>query len=109
MSFENLMASIAVAQRDAGEQAVIRHLEAQGLVTPAQKATEPKLTEIAKAMQTRYSSALALHSGRARSANDWDALDDVKQLAWIAAAGEAVAQVAAMNATARSTALGLPE
>lgn len=108
MSYEHLMQSIAVAQRHAGEQAVIRHLEAQGLVTPAERSTDVQLIEIAKAMQTRYKNAVALHSGRARSANEWDALDDVKQLAWIAAAGEAVAQVVALNATARSRALGVP-
>lgn len=107
MSFEQLMQSIAFEQRDAGERAVIRHLEKQGLVTPAQKASEPRLTEIAQAIYCRYRNAMSLHCGQA--INEWDDLADVNQLAWIAAAGEAVAQVAAMNATARFTALGAPD
>ena len=105
MIHQSFAESMRVSQRDAGEQAVIRHLEARGLVMPAQRANDTQLSDIAQAMYARYERALCLHLGESKSEPcDWHALDDVAQLAWIAAAGEAVAQVAAMNATGQAIA-----
>lgn len=101
MSFEQLMQSIALEQRDAGERAVIRHLEAQGLVTPAMPRQEPiSLTNIAQAMYKKYIRTVAeAQQVSVGSYEVWNDLPEEHKLGLIAAAGEAVALVAAMNSS----------
>jgi hypothetical protein len=104
MSHEALMHSIQIAQRDAAEQAVIRHLESQELKEPSPQIT---LTDIAKAMyRAYYKQAVDLRTENPIEflplEPEWEFANDPVQLCWLACAAEAVAQVAAMNATAKN-------
>lgn len=63
------------------------------------------ITDIAKAMHKKYIRALNEIAGSSPNPqHGWNWLPHEEQLAWIAAAIEAVAQVAAMNACAQAVA-----
>jgi hypothetical protein len=111
MSYQDLMNDIHIAQRDAGEKAVIRHLEQQGLVAALNEPLKPKQMntgDIAKAMYRAFGKCQHANDLRlARSQNvfgvfpsqlAWEELPPIERACWIAAASEAVAQVATMNA-----------
>jgi hypothetical protein len=73
MSHEELMHSIAIAQRDAGERAVIAHLQAQGLIEAPESPQQGNL-----ALQTviaRLEEQAALHVW---SSNDFFNMDPIE-------------------------------
>lgn len=97
MSYEQLMNSIATAQRDAGEKEVIAHLEAIGLVGPSPIAV--KIRNIAAAMYHAYGKQGGGKTFDGKPLPTYLELGADRQACWEAAAHEAIAQVAAMNAT----------
>lgn len=94
MSHEELMHSIAIAQRDAGERAVIAHLQAQGLIEAPESPQEGNLalqTVIAR-LEEQAAEHIYVHSGK-----DYLQMPQIYRLAYLKHAEEASELISAAN------------